>query len=371
MNESEEEKMKPQILMLQPYKPGKSPEEIQKEYNVEKVAKLASNENPFGCSPRVEKVLQNSFSLCASYPDGAANELREKLAERLQVKGSQLLFGSGLDEVIQTISRAMLREGDNIVTASETFPQYKHHAIIEGCEVREVPLKNGEFDLDTMANAIDLRTKVVWICNPNNPTGTYVKEEALIHFLRTVPRHTTVVVDEAYYEYVNKKDFPQTIPLLQEFKNLLVLRTFSKAYGLAAFRIGYAIGNEQLIEKINIVRLPFNTSTFAQKAAVTALEDEEFLQFCVDENKQGLEQYEESLKELEIDYYSSQTNFIFICTDDSKMWFEHLIQKGFIVRPFPSGVRITIGTKEQNAEVISIIKNLIAVKTPIKAGISS
>lgn len=363
--------MKPQILMLQPYKPGKSPEDIQKEYSVEKVVKLASNENPFGCSPQVERALQNSFSLCSSYPDGAANELREKLAERLEVKGGQLLFGSGLDEVIQTISRAMLREGDNIVTASNTFPQYKHHAIVEGCEVREIPLKNGEFDLDTMANAIDIRTKVVWICNPNNPTGTYVKEEALVHFLRTVPKNSIVVVDEAYYEYVNKEDFPQTIPLLKEFENLLVLRTFSKAYGLAAFRIGYAIGNEQLIEKINIVRLPFNTSTFAQTAAVTALEDEEFLQFCAEENRKGLEQYTEALKELEIDYYPSEANFIFICTDESQTWFEHLIQKGFIVRPFPSGVRITIGTKEQNAEVISVIKSLMTEKERTKAGVTS
>lgn len=363
--------MKPQILMLQPYKPGKSPEDIQKEYNVEKVVKLASNENPFGCSPHVERVLQNAFSLCSSYPDGAANELREKLAERLEVKGSQLLFGSGLDEVIQTISRAMLREGDNIVTASNTFPQYKHHAIVEGCEVREIPLRDGEFDLDTMENVIDIRTKVVWICNPNNPTGTYVKEEALVQFLRAVPKNTLVVVDEAYYEYVNKEDFPQTIPLLKEFENLLVLRTFSKAYGLAAFRIGYAIGNEQLIEKINIVRLPFNTSTFAQTAAITALKDEEFLGFCAEENRKGLEQYAEALKELEVDYYPSEANFIFICTDESQTWFEHLIQKGFIVRPFPSGVRITIGTKEQNAEVLSIIKSLLTEKKRIKAGVTS
>jgi histidinol-phosphate aminotransferase len=361
--------MKPQILMLQPYKPGKSPEDIQKEYGVEKVAKLASNENPFGCSPHVEETLKHSFSLCAAYPDGAANALREKLADRLGVKESQLLFGSGLDEVIQTISRAMLREGDNIVTASNTFPQYKHHAIIEGCEVQEIPLIEGKFDLDGMAHAVDIRTKIVWICNPNNPTGTYVKGEELVQFIRTVPKNTLVVVDEAYYEYVSKEDFPQTIPLLQEFDNLLILRTFSKAYGLAAFRIGYAIGNEQLIEKINIVRLPFNTSTFAQKAAVAALEDQEFLQFCAVENRHGLDQYEEWLTANGVEHYPSEANFIFICTKHPQKWFEALIQQGFIVRPFPSGVRITIGTKEQNAAVISILQTLITEKEEIKAGV--
>ncbi|MFC3884178.1 histidinol-phosphate transaminase [Bacillus songklensis] len=354
--------------MLQPYKPGKSPEQIKKEYNVDKVIKLASNENPFGCSPKVESALQNSLQLCATYPDGAATELRKKLSEHLQVKENQLLFGSGLDEVIQTISRVMLCEGDNIVTALETFPQYKHHAIIEGCEVREIPLINGRYDLDTMSKAIDLRTRVVWICNPNNPTGTYVKEEALIRFLRTIPRQTIVVLDEAYYEYVNAKDFPQTIPLLNEFENLLVLRTFSKAYGLAAFRIGYAIGNEQLIEKINIARLPFNTSTFAQAAAIAALEDHPFLDFCVEQNKQGLQQYEECLEELGIEYCPSQTNFIFIRTDDSNAWFEHLIEKGYIVRPFPTGIRITIGTKEQNEGVLSIIRNHVTDQTLVKIG---
>jgi histidinol-phosphate aminotransferase len=360
--------MKARILMLQPYKPGKSPEQIKKEYTVDQVIKLASNENPFGCSPKVEIALQHSLPFCATYPDGAANELREKLAGHLQVKENQLLFGSGLDEVIQTISRVMLCEEDNIVTASETFPQYKHHAIIEGCEVREIPLINGCYDLDTMSKAIDFRTRIVWICNPNNPTGTYVNEETLLHFLREVPKQTIVVLDEAYYEYVHAKDFPKTIPLLNEFDNLLILRTFSKAYGLAAFRIGYAIGNERLIEKINIARLPFNTSTFAQTAAIAALEDQQFLDFCVEQNKQGLQQYEECLEELEIDYDPSQTNFIFIRTDDSEAWFEHLIEKGYIVRPFSNGIRITIGTKEQNEEVLSIIRNYVTAQTLVKIG---
>lgn len=273
--------MKKRILDLQPYKPGKSPEDIKREYNIDKVIKLASNENPYGCSPHVETAVLSSLHDTATYPDGYATELRKKVSDHLHVDENQLLFGSGLDEVIQIISRVLLCEGDNIITANETFPQYKHHAIIEGAQVREIPLDNGSFDLDGMFQAIDDRTKIVWICNPNNPSGTYLNEETLVRFLEKVPPEIVVVLDEAYYEYVTADDYPNSIPLLTHFNHLIVLRTFSKAYGLAAFRIGYAVGNAQLIEKINIARLPFNTSTFAQQAALAALEDQDFVKKCV------------------------------------------------------------------------------------------
>jgi histidinol-phosphate aminotransferase len=349
-------------MKLKPYQPGKSPEQIQKEYNVDKVIKLASNENPFGCSPKVEAVVQNLIKHSASYPDGNAETLRQAVSQHLNVKGNQLLFGSGLDEVIQIISRTMLCIGDNIVTAALTFPQYKHHAVIEGSEVREVPLVDGCYDLNAMAQAIDPNTKLIWICNPNNPTGTYTNEEALLEFLQKVPKETLVIVDEAYYEYVNASDYPQTLKLLNDYENLLVLRTFSKAYGLAAFRIGYAVGNEDLVERFNIARLPFNTSTFAQAAAIAALGDQAFLDSCIEENKQELQQYEEFLQKIDFEFYTSQANFIFIKTTKPMECFEILIQKGFIVRPFPNGIRITIGTKEQNEEVLSILTNHLLEK---------
>lgn len=238
--------------------------------------KLASNENPFGCSARVTEALTSLASQYALYPDGYAFKLRTKIAEHLGVKAEQLLFGSGLDEVIQMISRALLHEGTNVVMANPTFSQYHHHAVIEGAEVREVSLKDGIHDLDAMLEQVDEKTKIVWICNPNNPTGTYVEKQKLLSFLESVPKSALVIMDEAYYEYAEAEDYPQTLPLLEKYENLMVLRTFSKAYGLAAFRIGYAIGDAKLIGQLEVARLPFNTSTVAQSVALAALEDQAF-----------------------------------------------------------------------------------------------
>ena len=307
-------------MHLQPYKPGKSPEDIKQEYNLDEVFKLASNENVYGCSPAVKRALEDTLTHAALYPDGNATSLRQEVASHLQVNENQLLFGSGLDEVIQIISRALLTEGDNIVTADVTFPQYKHHAVIEGCEIREIPLTaDGCFDLKSIGQAIDDKTRIVWICNPNNPTGTYVNKTAIMEFLQSVPKETIVILDEAYYEYVTAEDYPQTIPLLKNYKNLIILRTFSKAYGLAGFRVGYGIGNEDLIEKINICRLPFNTSSFAQAAAIAALKDQVFLKDCVEKNKREREKFEKELHQLGAAFYPSQTNFIYIQADDLTM----------------------------------------------------
>ncbi|HEK9099087.1 histidinol-phosphate transaminase [Bacillus pfraonensis] len=349
-------KVKEQLSSLQPYKPGKSAQQMKEVYGDHSFVKLASNENPFGCSPRVMEELQKVWEEHALYPDGGAVELRETIAEKLQVQKEQIICGSGLDEVIQIISRTVLRAGDNIVTAGETFPQYRHHAVIEGCEVKEVPLNEGAYDLDAITKAIDHNTKIVWICNPNNPTGTYVNDRKLTQFIEGISKNTLIVIDEAYYEYVTAKDFPETLPLLEKHKNILTLRTFSKAYGLASFRAGYAIGHEELIEKLNVVRLPFNVSTLAQKAAMIALSDESFIEKIVRVNKEGLQQYESFCKENEIPFYPSQTNFIFLPVDDAGEIYEACAHTGFIIRPFPNGVRITIGTREQNEGVISVLK---------------
>lgn len=349
-------KVKEQLSSLQPYKPGKSAQQMKEVYGDHSFVKLASNENPFGCSPRVIEGLQSVWQEHALYPDGGAVELRETIAAKLQVQKEQIMCGSGLDEVIQIISRAVLCAGENIVTAGETFPQYRHHAVIEGCEVKEVPLNQGVYDLDEIAKAIDEKTKIVWICNPNNPTGTYLNDRKLSQFISEVNDQTLIVIDEAYYEYVTAKDFPETVSLLEKHKNILILRTFSKAYGLASFRVGYAIGHEELIEKLNVVRLPFNVSSLAQKAATIAVSDESFIEKIVRVNTEGLEQYESFCKENKIPFYPSQTNFIFLPADDAGEIYEACAHAGFIIRPFPNGVRITIGTREQNEGVISVLK---------------
>ncbi len=358
-------RVKEQLLTLKAYVPGKNIEEVKREYGLSKIVKLASNENPFGCSKRVTEALASLGTQYALYPDGAAFELREKVATHLHVKAEQLLFGSGLDEVIQMISRALLHKGTNVVMANPTFSQYYHHAVIEGAEVREVPLKDGIHDLDAMLEKIDEKTQIVWICNPNNPTGTYVEKQKLLSFLEAVPKSTLVIMDEAYYEYAGAEDYPQTLPLLEEYENLMVLRTFSKAYGLAAFRIGYAVGNEKLIQQLEVARLPFNTSTIAQAVASVAIEDQVFLQECVKQNTEGLNQYYTFCEEYGVFYYPSQTNFIFLKLGiPGNEAFERLMRKGYIVRSgaafgLPDGIRITVGLKEENAEIIELLTELV------------
>ncbi|PGZ90827.1 histidinol-phosphate transaminase [Bacillus sp. AFS029533] len=355
--------VKPQILTLQAYTPGKPSEVVMREYGLDKVVKLASNENPFGCSPKVFEELRNVVSKFAIYPDGATEEISKKLANFLNIQPDQLIFGSGADEVIQMISRALLTKEHNIVQASQTFSQYAHHAVIEGAEVRPVPLVKGVHDLDSMLAQVDANTKIVWICNPNNPTGTYIGSRKLVEFLEKVPSTTFVVVDEAYVEYVSASDFPDTISLLNKFDNLIVLRTFSKAYGLASFRIGYGIGNSKLIQELNIARLPFNTSMLSQVAAIAALEDQVFIKNCVEQNKKGMEQYEEFFNSYGIEYYPSQANFIFVSLENSQEIFKDLESKGYIIRAFPNGIRITIGTAAENEGLILHLKPALTKNT--------
>jgi len=357
-------KVKEQLLTLKPYIPGKTTDEVKREYNLDKIVKLASNENPYGCSSNVLESITTKIPSFAIYPDGAATELREKVAEYLGVDGDQLIFSSGLDELIQYLIRALLSPETNTVMAKETFPQYRHHAIIENAELREVPLKDGRHDLEEMANQIDDRTKIVWICNPNNPTGTYVNQLELEGFLSKVPNHVLVVLDEAYFEYATNDDYPNTIPLLNKYENLLIMRTFSKAFGLAGFRIGYGIGAPSLIKQLEVARLPFNTSALAQTAAIAALDDKDFVENTVAVNAKELVKYYQFFDEHQISYYPSQGNFVFINIPglSSNDIFQRLLEKGWIVRAFPNGVRITIGKEEENEELMKIIAEIASVK---------
>lgn len=354
--------VKEQLSKLKPYAPGKTTGEVMREYGLDKIIKLASNENPYGSSEQIREAILSieSFGI---YPDGAARELRRTVADFQGVDPEQLIFSSGLDELIQIISRAMLSEGTNTVMSTETFPQYRHHAIIENAEVREVPHKNGYHDLPEMAKQIDEKTKIVWICNPNNPTGTYVNKRELEDFLQAVPENVLVVLDEAYHEYAMAEDYPETIPLLDKYKNLLVLRTFSKAYGLAAFRIGYGVGDSSFIQKLEVVRLPFNSNALAQKAAIVALKDQQFVEKSVSQNEIELQKLVQFCERHNIDYYPSQTNFIFLkmSGEESAKLFQSLLENGIIVRPFPNGVRITIGTKEENDELLNVLEEKIHV----------
>ncbi|WP_226666863.1 histidinol-phosphate transaminase [Metabacillus litoralis] len=357
--------VKEQLLSLKPYQPGKPIEEVKKEFNLSKVVKLASNENPYGCSPKAKQAIVDELEQLAIYPDGYSAKLRTQVAEHVKVKEEEIIFGNGSDEVVQIICRALLNPQTNTVMATPTFPQYKHNAVIEGAEIREVSLVNGDHNLEEMLKQIDENTTVVWVCTPNNPTGTYVTRDALLNFLSQVPKHVLVVVDEAYYEYVLAEDYPQTVSLLNDYENLMILRTFSKAYGLASLRIGYGIANAELIRKIEPAREPFNTSRIAQVAAVAALDDPDFVEECRIKNKKGLQQFYQFCEELKLDYYPSEGNFILIDFNrDSDEVFQALLEKGYIVRSgnalgFPTHLRITVGTENQNNEIIEILKEFV------------
>ncbi|PLR82655.1 histidinol-phosphate transaminase [Bacillus canaveralius] len=362
---------KQQLLTLNPYQPGKSIDEVKKQYRLKEIVKLASNENPYGCSERVLGTLEQSTGFFALYPDGYATNLRETLATHLDVFPNQIIFGNGSDEIIQIISRSLLHPGANTVMAAPTFPQYKHNAIIEGAEVREIPLKNGNHDLDEMLAAIDGQTNAVWLCSPNNPTGTYIPEDQLIAFLDRVPKDVLVVLDEAYFEYVVADDYYDSVELLTRYENLIVLRTFSKIYGLASLRIGYGIASQAIIRAIEPAREPFNVNRFALLAAEAALGDQAYVNECRQKNRQGLDQFYRYCDINNLDYYPSQGNFILIDFQvDGNEVFQFLLEKGFIVRSgpalgFPTSIRVTVGSREQNEKLLGAISEFLAAKAAL------
>jgi histidinol-phosphate aminotransferase len=356
---------KQQLLQLTPYQPGKSIESVKRQYNLEKIVKLASNENPFGCSKNAQLVLQGKDTNLAIYPDGYATILREKLASFLKVDEDELIFGNGSDNLIQMISRALLYPGASTVMSRHTFSQYKHNAVIEGAIIKEVPDLNGEHDLTSMLEAIDEQTNVIWVCSPNNPTGTYIPETKLISFLDQVPQHVLVVLDEAYYEYVTANDYYDSIKLTRNYPNLIVLRTFSKIYGLAALRVGYGVANRDIIKALEPAREPFNVNVLAQAAATAAIEDQQFVEQCRDNNRQGLAQFYDFCDAHDLSYFPSQTNFILIDFKvDADQVFQYLLERGFIVRSgkalgFPTAVRITVGSTEENEGVLSVLRQFL------------
>ena len=361
---------KPNIVHLPVYQPGKPVEDVKRELGLTEVIKLASNENPYGCSPKAKEAIARELENMSIYPDGAAVELTNALAKHHAVNPDQVIFGAGSDEIILMICRAFLQPGDETVMADQTFPQYKHNVTIENGKSIEVPLKEGTHDLYSMLERVNEKTKIVWICNPNNPTGTINTADEVEWFLSKVPGHVLVVLDEAYCEYVDDPSFPDGLKLLQKYPNVILLRTFSKIYGLASLRIGYGIGRPDVIRSINQVREPFNTSRMGQAAALAALQDEAFISFCREENRKGIAFLNRAFEELGLKAFPAHGNFIMVDVQrPGQDVFEALLRKGVIVRAghqrYPTSVRITVGSQEQNEKVIAALTAVlqeIAVK---------
>jgi len=353
------------IEKLVPYDPGKPIEELQREMGLKPVIKLASNESSLGPSPRALEALKKALPGIHRYPDGSCYYLKNKAAQKLGVSTENLLFGNGSNELIELLMRTYLRPGDKVIYGEPSFIVYKLVSLAMDVKGVGIPLKNLTHDLPAMAQAVDEHTKMVFVNNPNNPTGTMVNHREVMRFLEEIPRDVIVVFDEAYIEFVENKDFPQLIPLvLKEKRPLVLMRTFSKIYGLAGLRIGYGIAPTQIVDHMNRVRQPFNVNLLAQVAAMAALDDQEHVERTRQMVQEGKRYLYGELDRLGIEYVPSETNFFLIKLGEGENVFHALLKKGVIVRNMagyglPQYIRITIGTQEENAIFLEALKEVL------------
>ncbi|NRB39642.1 MAG: histidinol-phosphate transaminase [Pseudomonadales bacterium] len=354
------------VQALKPYQPGKPIEELQRELGLTEIVKLASNENPLGLSPKVKAMLIENLDELSRYPDGAAFDLKQALAKKLGVHAGQLTLGNGSNDVLDLIGQVFLDGSASAIYSEHAFVVYPMMVQFLGAKAIQVPAKDYSHDLDAMLAAIEINTKVIFIANPNNPTGTWLGHAELEAFLQKVPEHIIVVLDEAYAEYIAADiDYALGLKLQLQFANLIVTRTFSKAYGLAGLRVGYSVSSPEIADLINRVREPFNVNTLAQMAAVEVLGDEQYLADSIALNNKGRSQIEAALKDLGLDFIPAQGNFITFDTGtDAAKVYENLLHRGVIVRPIspyglPQHLRVSIGLESENAAFIAALKQVI------------
>ncbi|MBL7072786.1 MAG: histidinol-phosphate transaminase [Candidatus Omnitrophica bacterium] len=340
---------------ITPYKPGKPIEEVKRELSLERVIKLASNENAIPPSPAVLEAIERTARDVSRYPDGGCFYLRQALSEKLSLSADNIIFGNGSDEIIVLALRAFLDADSEVILANPTFLVYKIASQVEGACIKEIPMNNFRYDLESMLKAVTKKTKVVFIANPDNPTGTYVTDEELKSFIERVGEHVLVVIDEAYYEFAKGGDYPETLELLKrEDRNILIIRTFSKAYGLAGLRIGYGLASENIIGVLNKVREPFNVNSIAQAAAIAALKDEKYLLDSVSLVLEEKKKFYNVFKSLGVEYFETKANFVLVNTKrDSEKIFECLLKEGIIVREMSAWglkgfIRVSIGLSQEN-----------------------
>jgi histidinol-phosphate aminotransferase len=352
----------PDILSLSPYVPGKPIDELQRELGLARVIKLASNENPIGPSPKAVAALAGGHDTLHRYPDGGGYRLRQAVAERWKVASEQVILGNGSDEILGLLARAFLAPGDEAIMADHTFVIYKMEVTAAHGKAVVVPLVNWTHDLGAMAHAVTPRTRLLFLCNPNNPTGTMVSASEVGRLMAAVPKDVIVVFDEAYYEYVRDPQFPDTIAYVREGRNAIVLRTFSKIYGLAGLRIGYGITTPEINGILNRIRPPFNANSLAQRAAAAALGDDEHVAMSRAVNAAGLEQVGQGLQALGFSPIASEANFLYFDVKrDGRRVFESLLREGIIVRHIEGTMlRVTIGQPEENAAFLHALKSVLA-----------
>lgn len=365
--------LRPEVKDFEPYLPGKPIDELKSELGLKKVIKLASNENALGTSKKVIAALRKNSNNLFRYPEGPGTLLRRSLAKRLQVDESEIILGAGSDELIELIGKTFFNCEDEIIISEHAFIRYKMAVDLMGAKAVIVPMKNYTHDLAAMAEKVNSQTKAIFIANPNNPTGTYVNRKVVsdfFAFLKTQnsQRKILIVFDEAYYEFSKNlvPDYPETIEYFKQGLDVVILRTFSKIYGLAGLRVGYAIARKEVIEVLDRVRPPFNVSSIAQIAAQVALSDSLHVEKSIEVVKKGIQYLTNELNKLNIKTIPSAGNFLMLdCSPmNGRELFEKLLKKGVIVRAideygFPNHVRVTIGLPEENQFFIQQLKKVI------------
>ena len=356
-----------ELLSIKPYVPGKPIDEVKRELGISDVIKMASNENPLGPSPKAVKAVEQMLPEIYLYPDGSCYELKNTISQKLGVEPCNILVGNGSDESIKFVAETYLNTGDEIISPQPSFSEYEFAAKVMGARCIYSPLDSAfRLDLEDMARRITGKTRAVFICSPNNPTGTIVSAGEIRGFLDKVPGEVLVVFDEAYREYVTDAGYMDTLDLLKEGrKNILILRTFSKIYGLAGLRVGYALGHEEIIASMNRVREPFNVNLLAQAAANAAINDNDHVRASREINEAGKAYLYRELGQLGLKFFPTHANFIWLDTGrNSRELFGQLLQKGVIVRTgdifgFDSFIRVTIGLPEQNERFIAALKETL------------
>jgi histidinol-phosphate aminotransferase len=353
----------PSIEGLLPYEGGKPIEELTRELGLVDVVKLASNENPLGPSPKAVEAARALIDRAHLYPDGSAYRLREKLAKVHGISMAEVIQGNGSNELLDLFVRTFATPEHHIVFAEPSFVVYRIAALAGGVPFTAVPLRDHTHDLTAMARAVTDRTRLVFVANPNNPTGTHVGRGEVEAFLRDLPKEVIVVMDEAYIEYADAPDFPDSMRLRQLRERLFVVRTFSKIYGLAGMRVGYAVGPAQLVDYVNRVRAPFNVTALAQAAAIAALDDQEHLEKSRSLNQIERAKLSESLSALGLKVAPSQANFVLVDLGrEARPVYEQLLRKGVIVRPFaslPTSLRVTVGTALENQRFLGALREVL------------
>ncbi|SHH17178.1 histidinol-phosphate transaminase [Tepidibacter thalassicus] len=357
---------KNEVAFIKPYIPGKPVEELKRELDIEDIEKLASNENPLGPSKKAIEAIKKELHNINIYPDANCTKLKEELAKKHNLTSENIVVGNGGEELLKMIAQTFINPRDEAIMANPTFGKYASEVMFMGGIVHQINLKNYKHDFETFIKKINDKTKLIFVCNPNNPTGNIMTKYDIEYLVNNVPDDVVVVFDEAYYDYaVKNKDYPDTLSILKERSNTIILRTFSKISGIAAVRVGYLLTSKEICEAMNKVKLVFHVNRLAQVAAVAAIHDIDHVKKTVELNYKSMEIMERYFEENKLEYIKSNANFVFVNVGiDSRIVFQKLLEKGIIIRPgylwnWDNWLRVSTGTLEQTQKFINRLDEVL------------